>query len=140
MKRTTTRIAAALFAALAWVSTAYADDDGRWGWHEHEHHHHHGHHGHGWERGYYPPPGYYAAPPPAVRPYYGPPQVVYREVPVYREPPAYPRRQSRIMEAVPIAAGGVLGGMAGHEIGGGSPAATIGGAVLGSVLGHEIAR
>ena len=40
-------------------------------------------------------------------------------------------------EAVGTVGGAVVGGVAGHAIGGG-PAGTIGGAALGAVVGHEI--
>jgi osmotically inducible lipoprotein OsmB len=41
-------------------------------------------------------------------------------------------------EAVGTVGGAVVGGVAGHAIGGGSALGTIGGAAAGAVVGHEI--
>jgi len=142
-------IVLATLAVLAIAPTAHADGDG-WRW-EHEHHHHH-HGGYrpgwgpgGWGRAYYPPPPVYYRPPPViVERYYAPPppppRVIYREVPVYRQPMAYPRHHGRASETVPMVAGGILGGAIGNQAGRGDPVATIGGAVLGTVIGHEVAE
>jgi hypothetical protein len=129
MKRSIAATVLATLAGLAAVSPARAD-----GW-EHHHGHGHGHHHHGphWaHEHYYPKPAYYG-PPPVVH-HYHPPQVVYREAPAYQPP------HRGISEIVPLAAGGIIGGVVGDQAGQGNPAAIIGGSVLGSVLGHEIAR
>ncbi len=133
MKRTIMAIASAILLGMATLSsTTYADEWGERGEHgyRHEEWHGHPHHHHGpppWAQGYYaPPPAYYQAPPP--------PPVMYREAPAYREP------HGRISELVPMAAGGIIGGVVGDQAGYGNPAAVIGGSVLGTVLGHEIAR
>ncbi|BBL75517.1 glycine zipper 2TM domain-containing protein [Methylomagnum ishizawai] len=136
-------IVLATLAVLATAPTAHADGEG-WRWeHEPHHHHHHHHHHHGWGRAYYPPPpAYYPPPPVVVERYYAPPppRVIYREVPVYRQPMAYPRHHGRVSETVPMVAGGILGGAIGNQMGRGDPVATIGGAVLGTVIGHEAAE
>ena len=132
MKHTITAIA--LVAGLASTPMAHADRDWHWGHHGHHHHHHHGHHHHHHHRhwGYYPPrPVYYPAP---VAPAYYPPPAMYREIPVYRPP------HGGLSEIIPMAAGGIIGGVVGDQAGYGNPAAVITGSVLGSVLGHEIAR
>ncbi|MGA7951848.1 MAG: glycine zipper 2TM domain-containing protein [Thiobacillaceae bacterium] len=41
-------------------------------------------------------------------------------------------------ETIGTVGGAVVGGVAGHAIGGGSTAATVGGAAVGAVVGHEI--
>jgi hypothetical protein len=125
--------ALALLIAAGMVLAAPAEAHGwehkhHWHGHGYSHHHHHHHHGPHWARGYY-----YAPPPP-------PPRVIYREVPVYPQAPAYRPPHRRISEIVPMAAGGIIGGVVGDQAGYGNPAAIIGGSVLGSVLGHEIAQ
>ena len=54
----------------------------------------------------------------------------------YRESYPEPRGDS----PVPILAGGVIGGVVGHELGRGDPGDTAVGAVIGSIIGYEIVR
>jgi len=54
----------------------------------------------------------------------------------YRESYPEPRRYS----PVPIIAGGVIGGVMGHELGRGNPGDTAVGSVIGTIIGYEITR
>lgn len=122
---------------------AWEDDDGEWR-----------------ERGRYeqpyrPQPYYREVDPP---PYYReetvylPPQPVYREeVRYYPQPapppyPYYPRDDGRAYrqydggDVVSEVAGGMVGGVVGYELGGGSPMATGVGAVAGAIFGDEMGR
>jgi outer membrane lipoprotein SlyB len=54
--------------------------------------------------------------------------------------PAYYGRGSGLAGALPIVAGGVLGGLVGEQVGYGNHGAIIAGSVAGAVLGHEIAH
>ncbi|MGX2040705.1 hypothetical protein ACWJKU_11325 [Methylocaldum sp. MU1018] len=128
-------IALSAIVLLAFGSGVRADS---WG-HGHRHgHHHHGHHHHDHyaprviEHYYEPAPYYYRQPRVVHRHYYQAPRVIYRdEYPVYR-------RHGGLSGALPIVAGGVLGGMVGEQAGYGNHGAIIAGSVAGAVLGHEI--
>jgi hypothetical protein len=64
------------------------------------------------------------------RDYYEPAPRGYRE--------SYPDRHAS--SPVPIIAGGVIGGVVGHELGRGNPGDTAVGAVIGTIIGYEIVR
>ena len=136
MKRLATVTIMAALAALFCVSGAHADGHRGWG---HQHRHHHGHpYGRGGyvERMIYERPLYihehHYRPPRVVHHYYEVPVVYERRYPIYHD--------HRLSGALPIIAGGVLGGVLGEQLGYGNHGAIIGGSVLGSVLGAEMSH
>lgn len=126
MNHRTPIIAAVLFGALtnSAVADRGDDNDSRRGWQRHGHHHHH--HEHGYIR-----PEIVYAPVVYVEPVY---QVVQRLRPrreCWSTTDAY-RSESN------GAAGLVLGGVIGQNLGDGRDAAVIAGTLLGATIGHDL--